>query len=222
MQTQKSRFSKGIDGICDLIITRDTLCSNSFGLLSASRKWKRKSLNLVLQKPWDKAHLGPSGIRADRDFKFWPCCSVNGRVVAVPDGAEKFLVVHITITASTSPPLGLDLHTSDVHQTPQFDELVAGMLSSWVYADDPEPPHMAQEAFKVHAVTQPGDLGRSVKIASVTAALLLGKVLLIVFKGTSYILDFLSWNLEHDHETTGEADFLLMVAPLARSETPNS
>ena len=27
----------------------------------------------------------PSGIRADREFKFTSSCSVNGRVVAVPD-----------------------------------------------------------------------------------------------------------------------------------------
>ena len=146
----------------------------------------------------------PASIRADRD-KFSSSCSVNGRVVAAPCNAEKILVVDVT--GSTAPPLGLDLHTSDVHQTPQFAELVACMLSSWVYTDDPEPPQMAHAAFEVHAVIQPGDLGRSVKIASVTAALPLGKVLFIVFKGTSYILDFLSWNLEHDYEITGEADF---------------
>ena len=147
----------------------------------------------------------PSGIRADRNYKLWSSCSVNGRVVAVPCDAEKILVVYVT--GFTAPPLGLDLHTSDVHQTPQFAELVACMLSSWVYTDDPEPPQMAHAAFEVHAVIQPGDLGRSVKIASVTAALPLGKVLFIVFKGTSYILDVLSWNLEHDYEITGEADF---------------
>ena len=79
------------------------------------------------------------------------------------------------------------------------------MLSSWVYTDDPEPPQMAHADFEVHAVIQPGDLGRSVKIASVTAELPVGRVLFIVFKGTSYMLDFLNWNLEHDHEITGEA-----------------
>ena len=147
----------------------------------------------------------PSGIRADRGRKFESSCSVNGRVVAVPSDTEKILVVDVN--RSTFRPFSLDLHTSDVHQTPQFAELVAAMLSSWVYIDDLEPPQMAHAAFEVHAVIQPGDLGRSVKIASVTAELPVGKVLFIVFKGTSYMLDFLNWNLEHDHEITGEADF---------------
>ena len=147
----------------------------------------------------------PSGIRADRELKFVSSCSVNGRVVAAPFGAEKILVVDVN--RFTFQPFSLDLHTSDVHQTPQFAELVAAMLSSWVYTDDPEPPRMAHAAIEVHAVIQPGDLGRSVKIASVTAELPVGKVLFIVFKGTSYILDFSNWNLEHDHEITGEADF---------------
>ena len=147
----------------------------------------------------------PSGTRADRVLKFVSSCSVNGRVVAVPYCAEKILVVDVN--RSTFRPFSLDLHTSDVHQTPQFAELVAAMLSSWVYTDDPEPPQMARAAFEVHAVIRPGDLGRSVKIASVTAELPVGRVLFIVFKGTSYILDFLNWNLEHDHEITGEADF---------------
>jgi len=40
----------------------------------------------------------PSGIRADRDWKFWSSCSVNGRVVAVPKCAEKILVVDPTFT----------------------------------------------------------------------------------------------------------------------------
>ena len=142
---------------------------------------------------------------ADRELKFLSSCSVNGRVVAVPFGAEKILVVDVN--RFTFRPFSLDLHTSDVHQTPQFAELVAAMLSSWVYTDDLEPPQMAHTDFEVHAVIQPGDLGRSVKIASVTAELPVGKVLFIVFKGTSYMLDFLNWNLEHDHEITGEADF---------------
>eukprot|EP00435_Cladocopium_sp_Y103_P065850 s348_g27.t2 len=147
----------------------------------------------------------PPGITADRDWKFWSSCSVNGRVVAVPSDAEKILVVEVK--ASTSRPLSLDLHSSDVHQTAQFAELVAAVLSLWIYTDDPEPRQMAHATFEVHAVIQPGDLGRSVKIASVTADLPVGKVLFIVFKGTSYILDFLNWNLEHDHEITGEEGF---------------
>ena len=38
----------------------------------------------------------PSGIMADRELKFLSSCSVNGRVVAVPNCAEKILVVDPT------------------------------------------------------------------------------------------------------------------------------
>ncbi|CAL1170728.1 unnamed protein product [Cladocopium goreaui] len=159
----------------------------------------------------------PSGIRADRGQKFASGCSVNGRVVAVPSHAEKILVVDPTSRESFAMDLPAGIRADRNYKlwsscsvngrVVAFAELVACMLSSWVYTDDPEPSQMAHAAFEVHAVIQPGDLGRSVKIASVTAALPLGKVLFIVFKGTSYILDVLSWNLEHDYEITGEADF---------------
>ena len=147
----------------------------------------------------------PSGIRADRIQKFVSSCSVNGRVVAVPYRAEKILVVDVN--TSNARRLSLELPTSDVHNTPQFADLVAALLSSWIYGDDPEPSQMMHTSFEVHKVIQPGDFGRSLKIASVTAHLPTGKVLYIVFKGTSYMLDFLNWNLEHDHEITGESDF---------------
>ena len=143
----------------------------------------------------------PFGFRGGMGWKFVSSCAVNGRVVAVPHNAETIVVVDVPKS------FALDLHTSDAHDTSEFVELVAAMLSSWVYTDDPAPPEMAHATFEVHAVIQPGDLGRSVKIACVTAHLPLGPVLFVVFKGTSYILDFLNWNLEHDHDITGETDF---------------
>ncbi|CAK9099655.1 Lipase_3 domain-containing protein [Durusdinium trenchii] len=153
----------------------------------------------------------PSGISADRAWTFCSSCSVNGRVVAVPDNAEKILdaekILVVDVNTSNARRLSLELPTSDVHNTPQFADLVAALLSSWIYGDDPEPPQTMHASFEVHKVIQPGDFGRSLKIASVTAHLPTGKVLYIVFKGTSYMLDFLNWNLEHDHEITGETDF---------------
>ncbi|CAJ1416565.1 unnamed protein product [Effrenium voratum] len=151
----------------------------------------------------------PAGITAGQDCKYLSkylsICSVNGQVVAVPYSAKKILVVDFA--KPYSPYQTLDLHTSDVHNTPQFVDLVAAVLSSWIYTDEPEPPQMAHVTFKVHIIIQPGDLGRAVKIASVTAHLPREQVLFIVFKGTSYILDFLSWNLEYDHGATNEVDF---------------
>ena len=141
----------------------------------------------------------PLGFREHMRWKFVSSCAVNGRVVAVPHNAGKILVVDVP--KSFVQPSALDLHTSDAHNTSEFVELVAAMLSSWVYTDDPAPPEMAHATFEVHAVIQPGDLGRSVKIACVTAHLPLGPLLFVVFKGTSYILDFLNWNLEHDYES---------------------
>ena len=148
----------------------------------------------------------PSGVSASTFDKYRASCVVNGQVVAVPFAAEKILVVDVT---ASSLPVSFDLNTSEVHNDPQFVELVAAMLSFWVYSEDPQPPEMANVTCEVHAVMQPGDLGRSLKIASVTAHLPLGKVFFIVFKGTSYMLDFLNWNLQHDHDITGETDFFV-------------
>ena len=47
------------------------------------------------------------------------------------------------------------------------------------------------------------------KIATVTANLPTGKVLYVAFKGTSYILDFLNWNLELNHAMTQDPDFFV-------------
>ena len=78
-----------------------------------------------------------------------------------------------------------------------------------MYTDEPEPPHLENVSMQVHRVVQPGEFGSAVKIATVTADLPTGKVLYVAFKGTSYILDFLNWNLELHHTMTQDADFFV-------------
>ena len=136
------------------------------------------------------ARFEPSGNPAKQEvFDFLPSCSVQGNVVAVPCDAEK-----IRLLCSRSLRLGLP--TSDVHTTPQFVDLVAALLSFWVYTDDPEPPPLKHALFKVYGGLEPKDLGRPVRLKRVVADLAVGKVLFIVFRRTSGLLEFENWNLE--------------------------
>ncbi|CAE7800573.1 unnamed protein product [Symbiodinium sp. CCMP2592] len=149
----------------------------------------------------------PAGIDASREYKYVSVCNVNGKAVAVPFSAEKALVVELP--PSKASQLNLSLQQSTVQQTPVFAELVAAALSYWVYTDEPEPPQLDHASMQVHRVIQPGEFGSSVKIARVTADLPTGKVMYVVFKGTSYILDFLNWNLELNHAMTQDPDFFV-------------
>ncbi|CAE7195127.1 unnamed protein product [Symbiodinium necroappetens] len=181
----------------------------------------------------------PAGIDASRRWKYESVCIVNGKAVAVPRDAEKILVVDPATSQASAIdlPAGIDasravavpraaekilivdlpqstvfslsLHQSAVQHTPVFAELVAALLSYWVYTDEPEPPHLENASMQVHRVVQPGEFGSAVKIATVTADLPAGKVLYVAFKGTSYILDFLNWNLELHHTMTQDPDFFV-------------
>ena len=149
----------------------------------------------------------PEGIDANREYKYVSVCNVNGKAVAVPFSAEKTLVVELPPSNATQ--LNLSLQQSTVQQTPLFAELVAAALSYWVYTDELEPPQLDHASMQVHRVIQPGEFGSSVKIARVTADLPTDKVMYVVFKGTSYILDFLNWNLELNHAMTQDPDFFV-------------
>eukprot|EP00438_Fugacium_kawagutii_P028902 Skav225406 [mRNA] locus=scaffold2656:556543:558723:+ [translate_table: standard] len=134
-------------------------------------------------------------------------CSVDRQVVAVPGSAEKILVVDVPDSDSEIP--NVVLQCRDVHTRPDFAHLVAAMLSFWIYTDKPEPLSMERTTFDVHAVIPPGELGRGIKAATVTADLPSEKICFIVFKGTSGILDILNWNLEHDYEAAGGHPFFV-------------
>ena len=134
---------------------------------------------------------------------FHGICSVGGKMVAVPCHAEKILVLDGAETVD------LSLHDSTVHQKEAFLDLVAAVLASWVYTDAVEPPHIEGVTFEVHQVIHPGANGTVAKLATVTAMLPTQKVLYVVFKGTSYMLDYLNWQLEHDNATTEDEDFFV-------------
>ena len=150
----------------------------------------------------------PAGFCAGRPYKFSSICAVGAKAVAAPENSEKFLVVDLG-TAETD--LGLSLDGSDVFHRNEFADLVAAVLSSWIYTDALEPPHVEGVFFEVHRIIQPGTVGTVAKIAAVTATLPepTGKVLYMVFKGTSYILDYLNWQLEHDNSTTRDRSFFV-------------
>ena len=146
----------------------------------------------------------PAGFCAGRPYKFSSICAVGAKAVAAPNN----LVVDLG-TAETD--LGLSLDGSDVFHRNEFADLVAAVLSSWIYTDALEPPHVEGVFFEVHRIIQPGTVGTVAKIAAVTATLPepTGKVLYMVFKGTSYILDYLNWQLEHDNSTTRDRSFFV-------------
>ena len=137
---------------------------------------------------------------------FLSICAVGAKAVAAPCNSEKILVVDLG-TAETDFALSLD--GSDVFHRNEFADLVGAVLSSWIYTDELEPPHVEGVTFEVHRIIQPGTDGTAAKIAAVTATLPepTGKVLYMVFKGTSYILDYLNWQLEHDNSTTHDRSF---------------
>ena len=150
----------------------------------------------------------PAGFYAGCPWKFGSICAVGAKAVAAPQESEKFLVVDLG-TAETD--LGLSLDGSDVFHRNEFADLVAAVLSSWIHTDALEPPHVEGVFFEVHRIIQPGTVGTVAKIAAVTATLPepTGKVLYMVFKGTSYILDYLNWQLEHDNSTTRDRSFFV-------------
>ena len=135
---------------------------------------------------------------------FLSSCSVNGQLLSIPEEDWRIFLLD-----GKTPTLDLELHTSDVHTSPQFVELVAAMLSFWVYTGDKTPPKMANASFRVHDILQPADLGKPMKIGIVTADLPVGKVLFLVFRVTSGMLDFGSWNLDCDCISAEDEEFVV-------------
>ncbi|CAE7355020.1 unnamed protein product [Symbiodinium sp. CCMP2592] len=89
----------------------------------------------------------------------------------------------------------------------RLEELVAAKLSHWVYsADDVSEPLPEIPGISLSADCLREDLHTgSVKVALVTAELPgRHRTLFVVFKGSSYLLDFINWNLEHDYEVIGD------------------
>ena len=147
----------------------------------------------------------PPEIGAGKGLNFGAICSVGGKAVAAPWNAQKVLALELDVPETVD----LSLHNSTVHQKEDFVDLVAAVLASWVYTDAVEPPHIEGVTFEVHHVIQPCDGGTVAKLATVTAMLPTQKVLYVVFKGTSYMLDYLNWQLEHDNATTEDEDFFV-------------
>lgn len=94
----------------------------------------------------------------------------------------------------------------------RLEELVAARLSKWVYCTDgisepiPELPGVSLSAGCVSEELQTG----SVRVALVTAELPGDhKTLFVVFKGTSYLLDVVNWNMEHDYEVIGDGNHFM-------------
>ena len=148
----------------------------------------------------------PAGFDARLELKFLSVCAVGGKAVAAPFCSEKKMVVDL---GTAEVDLARSLDGSDVFHRNEFADLVAAVLSSWIYTDELEPPHVEGVTFEVHLIIQPGTDGTVAKIAAVTATLPepTGKVFYMVFKGTSYILDYLNWQLEHDNSTTRDRSF---------------
>lgn len=102
-------------------------------------------------------------------------------------------------TATMASQLPIDPH--------RLEELVAANLSQWVYrADDVSEPLPEIPGISLSADCLREDLHTgSVKVALVTAELPgRHRTLFVVFKGSSYLLDFINWNLEHDYEVIGD------------------
>ena len=155
---------------------------------------------------------GAHGSCAWGNFSYGSICAVGEKAVAAPIYAEKILVVDpATSTSSAGMDFALSLDGSLVFHKAECVDLVAAVLSSWIYTDALEPPHVEGVFFEVHRIIQPGTVGTVAKIAAVTATLPepTGKVLYVVFKGTSYVLDFLNWQLEHDNSTTRDRSFFV-------------
>ena len=152
----------------------------------------------------------PAGFdaRFARKFASKSICAAGAKAVAAPRDSEKILLID---PGTAGMDFALSLDGSDVFHRNEFVDLVAAVLSSWIYTDEPEPPHVEGVTFEVHRIIQPGTNGTVAKIATVTATLPepTGKVLYMVFKGTSYILYYLNWQLEHDNSTTCDQSFFV-------------
>lgn len=90
--------------------------------------------------------------------------------------------------------------------------VLSSSLSSKVYCTDgisepiPELPGVSLSAGCVSEELQTG----SVRVALVTAELPGDhKTLFVVFKGTSYSLDVVNWNMEHDYEVIGDGNHFM-------------
>lgn len=70
-------------------------------------------------------------------------------------------------------------------------------------------PDLPGVSFSAGCVSEELQTG-SVKMALVTAELPGDhRTLFVVFKGTSYLLDFVNWNLEHDYEVIGDGNHFM-------------
>jgi len=114
-------------------------------------------------------------------------------------------------TARSRPPEPRPSTATMASQLPidpnRLEELVAANLSQWVYrADDVSEPLPEIPGISLSADCLREDLHTgSVKVALVTAELPgRHRTLFVVFKGSSYLLDFINWNLEHDYEVIGD------------------
>ena len=181
----------------------------------------------------------PAGIDASRPRKYESVCSMKGRAVAVPLDAERVLVVDaaagkastidlpgtlpicsmkgtvlveqtlVTCLPASGDCFNLTLRHRNMHRLPIFPELVAALLIYWVQTDEREPPRIEYAAMHTHRQIQEAEYGSTVDFATVTAELPTGNVFYVVLKSNSYILDFLSWNLELDHALTQDPDFFI-------------
>ena len=146
----------------------------------------------------------PACISSTGENKFRTSCVVNGKVVVVPCCAEKILLIE---DLACTPAMSLNLHLGSAC-TENLPDLLAAALSLWIYTDDPEPPSPPRTSMTVLRIIQRPKLG-AVKVALVSATCPEGRMMLVVFKGTSCILDFLNWNLEHDHTMTKDEAFFV-------------
>lgn len=95
----------------------------------------------------------------------------------------------------------------------RLEELTAASLSQWVYTatvgergcdQRGKLPQLPFVSLQAHCVLEDVKLG-SLRVATATAQLPGGrKVFFVVFKGTSYLLDVVNWNVEHDYKETGD------------------
>lgn len=94
----------------------------------------------------------------------------------------------------------------------RLEELTAASLSQWIYnasvesggREKPSLPHVPFVTVQAHCVQEDVRLG-SLKVATATAQIPGGrKAFFVVFKGTSYLLDVVNWNVEHDYKETGD------------------
>lgn len=164
--------------------------------------------NLLIYEPATKkiSGLDISSI-AKGDKKFGAACAVGGKVVAAPLNSDQLLVFEVDRAA----PAPLNLMCSNIPEHGRLVDLAAATVSYWVYdakAQDPVPdlPYVNLVSNCLMEETKTG----SVKVGAVTGSFETGrKVLFLAFKGTSYLMDFINWNIEHDHAETNDHDFFI-------------